>query len=335
MGYNTLKLCGAQVCDYLYVQSTPVGTTNFLSVDSEPSQWGSSTLLLSKFDENLVGGNSALVGNLSGYKLMRKKGDENSIKYVATLDEKFSGRYIVDYMVANDSAYTYYIYPFGNTSASGVVLSPFVTKEVTPKWDYWSLLVVDETDEENVFYLNKMFKFELNLATDDMNNNAVCSITQNFTQYPTIQYGTANYWSSALTSLCGFISCGNCDYVQTPDIVAEFKELSTDGRRKFLKDMDGNVWEVKVTAPINISTDDATLARVKSVKVSWTEVGNASDVSVINNPALSTNSWVLTKTGYAAPYTNYIWDDDEFWNDKKIWTETYSAGRDIEMPSSS
>lgn len=320
MGYNKIQLHGGQICDYLYVQSSPVDIENFNTVDSEPKNWNDDTTLFSKFDESLVAGNSALVGNLSGYKLMRKKSNESSAKYVATLDEKFSGQYIVDYMVANNSEYIYYVYPYNDISDSGVVLSPFTTQQITSKWNYWSLLIVDETEEDNVFYLNKMFKFELNITTDDMNNNAVCTVTQNFTRYPTIQYGTANYWSSALTSLCGFISCGGNNYNQTPDIIAEFKELTTDGRRKFLKDLDGNIWEIKITAPINISTDDDTIERIKSVKVLWTEVGDVSDISVINNPTSSTNSWVLTKSGYAAPYVNYIWENDNAWDNAKIWT---------------
>ena len=155
-----------------------------------------------------------------------------------------------------------------------------------------------------------------------MSNNAVVSINQNFTKHPTIHYGTANYWSSTLTSLCGFISCANdSEYIQTPNMIEELKSLTSDTRRKFLKDIHGNIWEVKITAPINISTDDRTLERIKTIKISWSEVGDAKGVSIINNPSIPTTSWVLTESGEAVPYISYIWDDQYKWDDSFRWTE--------------
>ena len=320
MGYNKITLHGEQICDYLYIQSSEVDFADFKYVNSEPQGWKEDTLLFSKFDENLIAGNSTLVGSLNGYELRRKKDVDSHTEYVATLTSVFESKHIIDYMVAGNSSYTYYLYPFDATSESGVTLSPFVSKQVTPKWNYWSLMVVDETEEENVFYLNKLFKFELNLETDDMNNNAIVSITPNFTKYPTVQYAPANYWSGGLTSLCGFISCNDVDYIQTPDMINELKALTTDTRRKFLKDTEGNIWEIKITSPIVISTNDETIEKIKTVKISWTEVGDVSGISIINNPTLSTTSWILTRTGEVTPYIDYVWDNNSVWDNSKLWT---------------
>lgn len=320
MGYNKITLHGEQICDYLYIQNSNEGLNNLKYVDAEPQAWSNNTLLLSKFDGNLVGGNSTLVGRMNGYKLRRKKGTDSHTEYVATLTDAFATKQIIDYMVSSNTSYVYYLYPFNVTSGSGVTLSPFVSNEVTPEWDYWSLLLVDETNEENVFYLNKMFKFELNVATDDMSNNAIVTVTPNFTKYPTIQYAPANYWSGGLSSLCGFISCNGYDYIQTPDMINELKALTSDTRRKFLKNPEGDVWEVKITAPIVISTEDDTIEKIKNVKVSWTEVGSAEGISVINNPDLLSTSWVLTRTGQPAPYIDYVWDNNSVWDNSKLWT---------------
>ena len=272
MGYHNIVLPGGQTCDYLYMQSKAVNNDDFKYVASEPSGWKESTLLFSKFNNNLVAGDSTLTDSITGYEVRRQKGANAYTEYVGTIketDDKNAKKYMIDYLVGDNTSYTYYLYPATTISESGVLLSPSITEEVKTDWGYWSLLVVDETEEEDVFYLNKMFKFELNLTTDDMNNNAVVSVIQNFTKYPTIQYGTSNYWSSSLQALCGFISCNDTEYIQTPNMIEELKSLTTDTRRKFLKDIDGNVWEVKITAPINISTEDNTLERIKSVKVSW------------------------------------------------------------------
>lgn len=324
MGYSTIILNGNQTCDYLHIQNTPVNASEVGYVNVEPNQWNDNTLLFAKFNNDLVAGDSKLTGSIVGYEIRRKKGASQYTEYVGTIkgtaDELKAQKFIIDYMVKNNSDYTYYLFPATTISESGVVLSPSITDEVKTDWGYWSLLVVDETDEENVFYLNKMFKFELNLQTGERNNNAVVSVIQNFTKHPTVQYGMSNYWGSDLTSLCGFISCNNVDYVQTPNMTEELKALTSDTRRKFLKDIDGNVWEVKIAAPINISTDDNTLQRVKTAKVSWVEVGDASGISIINNPNIPATSWLLTETGEALPYVDYVWDEHYKWNNSYRWT---------------
>ena len=341
MGYNKIILHGGQVCDYLYIQKelSDDELSNFKEVNSEPDSWNDKTLLFSKFNNNMIAGNSSLTGSIVGYEVRRQKGTDSYTEYVGTVKktEDNTGKYIIDYIASNKCDYTYYLYP-SSFSKNGIVLSPFVTEEVSPDWEYWSLLVVDETKEDNVFYINKIFKFELNLATDDMSNNAVVSVMQNFTKYPTIQYGTSNYWSGGLTALCGFISCSDDDYIQTPNMINELKSLTSDTRRKFLKDMDGNIWEVKITAPITISTNDQTLERIKSVKLSWAEVGDVSGISITNNPNTPLTSWLLTETGEAVPYVEYVWEEHYKWDNSYRWTanedvlktETSHIGRDLE-----
>ena len=56
MGYNSIKLYGKQICDYVHIQSLPVNNDDFKLVASEPSDWGNSTLMLSKYDNSLVAG---------------------------------------------------------------------------------------------------------------------------------------------------------------------------------------------------------------------------------------------------------------------------------------
>lgn len=323
MGYNKIFLYGNQTCDYLRIQNTKVNSDNVGYVNAESNQWDDDTLLSATFDNNLVAGDSSLTDNIIGYEIRRKRGSNPYTEYVGTItsppDGSPANKYIIDYMVKNNSDYIYYLFPATTISGSGVVLSPSITEEVRTDWGYWSLLVVDETDEENVFYLSKLFKFELNLQTGERNNNAVVSVVQNFTKYPTIQYGTSNYWSCELTSLCGLVSCST-EYIQTPNMIEELKALTSDTRRKFLKDIDGNVWEVKITSPISITTEDGTAERVKTAKVAWTEVGDAEGVSIINNPNTPSTSWVLTETGEVVPYVDYVWDDDSLWDNAERWT---------------
>ena len=273
--------------------------------------------------ENPLGaGDSVAIGSIDGYEVYRKKYNESHSEYIGTIQksDKDFGDIMVDYAAKNGIEYTYYFYPNVDTSKSGSVLSPLVTEQVSIDCPYWSLLIVDDTKEENVYYLDKLFKFELNLQIDEMNNNAQISVVQNFTKYPTIQYGSANYWSGSLSSLCGFISANCADYVQNTNMIQELKSISSDTRKKFLKDTDGNLWEVDISSPISISTENMALQSVKTLKLSWTEVGDANGVSIINNPNKAVTDWILTESGEIIPYFTYQWDENYKWDNSYLWT---------------
>ena len=327
MAYDKITLYGKQTCDYLYIQKSAPTADSFSYVNDEPSEWNDDTTLSANFsniEKPLSAGNSELIGSIEGYEIRRRKYNESYSEYIGTIKKNnngFATDFVIDYAVKNETEYTYYLYPRADHTKNGTALSPVVTKQVSLDCPYWSLFVVDETEEENVFFLDKMFKFELNLQEDDMQNNAQISVIQNFTKYPTLQHGTSNYWGGSLSSLCGFVSCNHVDYVQNVNMIQELKSLSSDTRRKFLKDMDGNLWEVDISSPINISTNNATIERVKTLKFSWVEVGDAEGVSIINNPNKSVFEWVLTETGEPVPYITYVWDEQYVWDDSYMWTE--------------
>ena len=342
MAYNKITLYGKQTCDYLYIQNNAPDEDEFSCVNDEPTEWKESTSLYANFSDEerrLNAGDSELIGSIDGYEVYRRKYNESHAEYVGTIQKggENVNDVMIDYAVRNGVEYTYYLYPNIDISQGGALLSSIATKQLAIDAHYWSLLIVDETDEENVFYLDKMFKFELNLQVDDMSNNAQVSITQNFTKYPTLQYGASNYWSGSLSSLCGFISCNDLDYIQNTNMIDELKAISSDTRRKFLKDIDGNLWEVNVSAPINISIEHTALQSVKTWKFSWVEVGDANGISIINNPNKPTTDWVLTESGEMIPYVTYIWDEQYRWDNSYRWTsndkiyETQSSnlGRNI------
>ena len=342
MSYNKITLCGGQTCDYLYIQTNPPAEDEFSYVNDEPDGWSNTTSLYANFsnEENrLAAGDSALIGTINGYEVYRRKYNESFAEYIGTIQKSGANMsdLMIDYAVKNGVDYTYYLFPNTESTESGTPLSPLVTKQLAIDTNYWSLLIVDETEEENVFYLDKMFKFELNLQVDDMNTNTQVAISQNFTKYPTIQYGASNYWSGSLSSLCGFISSNCTDYVQNVNMVNEIKSIASDTRRKFLKDTMGNLWEVNISAPINISTENTTIQDVKTWKFSWVEVGDTTGVSIIHNPKKKTTDWVLTETGEALPYFTYQWDEQYIWDNSYIWTandkvdttQSSNLGRDI------
>lgn len=323
MAYDTIKLNtnggGRVVYDYVYLASQAISDDSELkSVGSEPSGWDNNTLMYSKFNGDLAAGNSEMVDAITEYEVRRGHGLDGGTKYIGKIVR--NTKFIIDYLSANNTKYTYYLYPGSRKGQQDIFLDPLVSKEVKPEWEYWSLIVADETEDENVLYMSKVFKFGLNIQDTSMNNNAQVTVSPNFTRYPTVQIAPSNYWSGTLSSLIGYINCGTGDYTQTPNMVDELKELTTDTRRKFLKDIEGHVWEVKITAPIDVTNEETASGNIKTVTVGWTEIGVINDISVINNPDTPTTEWVLTETGEYVPYVSYIWDDDAIWNDEHYWT---------------
>ena len=327
MAYNKIVINKNQICNYVYIQSDNAGLDALHATNGEPTEWKDTTVFFANFNDSnhiLNAGNSELKGSIENYEIRRKKYNDSYSEYVGTIhpDKKF----MIDYAARNNMDYSYYLYPNASKTQTGTILSPLVTKQVAIDCPYWSLFIVDESDEPNVYYLDKMFKFELNLQSGDMNNNTQVSIVQNFTKYPTVQYGSSNYWSGSLTSLCGFIASNGVDYVQNVNMINELKEIASDTRKKFLKDMDGNLWEVDVSAPINITTEHTATCNVKTLNFSWIEVGSADGISIIDNPDKPAYSWVITESGEALPYMTYVWGDQYLWDDSYFWTANNNSG---------
>lgn len=327
MAFNKITLYGKQICNYLHIQADDPGEDAFSYINDEPSEWSDTTSFYANFnnkESRLSAGNSTIIGSISGYEIYRRKYNESNAEYIGTVRDSDADKNVndvmIDYAVKNGVEYVYYLFPNSDVTGSGAQLSPVVTKQLSIDVPYWSLLIVDETDEENVFYLDKLFKFELNLQIDDMTNNAQVTISPNFTKYPTLQYGASNYWGGSLSSLCGFIASNCTDYIQSVNMIEELKSISSDTRRKFLKDTAGNLWEVNVSAPISITTENMSLQDVKTWKFSWVEVGDTKGVSIINNPSKKTTDWVLTQSGELVPYFTYQWDDQYRWDDSYYWT---------------
>lgn len=327
MAFNKIILQGNQVCDYLYIQN---GEPNgFSQVNSEPDSWNENTILFADFDNpehSMTAGNSELIGSIENYEIRRKKYNESYSEYVGTIKAKddegndIDKKFLIDYAAKNNVDYTYYLYPGTDITKSGTALSPLVTRQTSINCPYWSLFIVDETDEDNVYYLDKMFKFELNLSVGEMSNNAQISIVQNFTRYPVVQYGNSNYLSGSLSALSGFISSNGVDYIQTTNMISELMSITSDTRKKFLKDIDGNLWEVNVSAPISMATEIVTTHNLKTLNFSWVEVGSAEGVSIIDNPSKPSYSWVITEKGEAVPYMTYVWGDQYIWDNSYYWT---------------
>lgn len=219
-----------------------------------------------------------------------------------------------------------YLYSFSIIDSNGVRSNEIaMPRAISPKWDHWTLLLGDNyinqegMEDTNKVIVKKIFLFELNTTSGQMNLGTKFSQQENFTPYPKIQRSYAHNWSGSLKGLLGVIAPNGVDFVQTPQMLEEWKQLAHNTQRKFLKDRDGNIWEIELSGAPSINNTDNLCFDLKTKTLSWTEVGNAEEIALY---AYNTSlDWVLTETGYPNPLKSYRISDSKFITNNEYLTD--------------
>lgn len=185
----------------------------------------------------------------------------------------------IDYSAPNNIECYYEVY-LGETAEA-----PYRTNVInTGDLGKWFLIVADdyfgpEGYDENKVIVSDIFEFEANVNFGNMSTNTDFSISKNFTKYPKVQRSYANYWSGTLSGLLGVIGEGG-RYTQTIDMLNKFKQLAIDPRRKFLKDREGNLWEVAISAAPTIETNIKLDVQLRTKSISWVEVADTTPTMI-------------------------------------------------------
>lgn len=318
MGYNLVQLKTGQKCDYLALKKTEFQDLDTVSMSEEPV-FGIDYYFVARFNDNLSAGDEQVTSSLKGCQIRRVSGSNINSEYVATIPQTPNANtFVIDYAATNNTDYTYYLFP---QSIDGKVeYAPLVSEQITTDWSKWSLFVVDNTEEDNVYTLAETFIFELNITSGDIQNNTDVKVIKNFTAYPKIIASNSNYWSGSLSSLAGYMTSSTDEYVQTPDMTRALKSLTTDPRKKFLKDIEGNIFEIKVTG-VGVKNHDNLTLQLKEKQIEWVETGDAQHISITNNPDASNHAWVLTEDGEALETVSYEWFNDAHWDMNMLWTQ--------------
>lgn len=284
---NYVQLGAYQICDFLQIIS---GTAPQSMIDAvyENGAYAPSwqdetveTLFLADFtDGSANAGNIVSSVPIMGYAIYRQQGSGTVLKHIA--DAPISTTQIWDFSTqSRQGPYTYYLFP---TSATSYVTDPLVTESLNPCLQAWFIYSAqqDETDE-TLYEVTKAFAFALNLEAGSVANNNAPSLLQNFTRYPTVQSATPNYQSGSLSSLIGavgFDENGKYTYHNTKDMRDAIWALSTTADALFLKSMEGDFLEIRVTGPITKSVlNDLRLATTMAVP--WAEVADTDGVSLV------------------------------------------------------
>ncbi len=264
-------------CDYLWVDAGTLGDSVVQALMSEAGYepvFTTDTLFLANFAEGLQAGNVSTDKAVQRWSVYRADASGENLALAATVPA--AEKSVTDCGAASQGVYTYYI--FGE-DAEGNVTTPMVSERISPVlWD-WSILVCTE-EAEDVFRVDDIFRFSLNVSSGSVSNNNKPNLLENFTRYPTMQMDPANYQSGTLSGYLGHVGA-DAEYSDTLARRDELFALPLSGKQLFLKSRKGDVLKIAVNGSITAQVQDNTRQQAMICAVPWVETGSAEGAQLV------------------------------------------------------
>lgn len=264
-------------CDYLWIESGTLGDSVVQTLMSEGGYepvFTADTLFLANFADGLQAGNVSTDEAVQSWSVYRADASGENLALAATVP--VAEKSVIDCGAASQGVYTYYI--FGE-DAEGNVTAPLMSRKISPVlWD-WSILVCTE-ETEDVFRVDDIFRFSLNVSSGTVSNNNKPNLLENFTRYPTMQMDPANYQSGTLNGYLGRVGAG-AEYSDTLARRDELFALPLSGKQLFLKSRKGDVLKIAVNGSITAQVQDNTRQQAMICAVPWVETGIAEGAQLV------------------------------------------------------
>lgn len=282
---TSMKVGGVQDCDYLQIVTGTLDPSVIQSqqVDGDYAPIEvSGTEFLADFGNELNAGTLYIAGTeIDGWAVYRQQKDNPVLMHITNTPMIVNA--ICDYSAcSNQGPYKYYVYPIGTDK---YITSPLMSNECYPVFWNWSILEC-EMSEEGSYELINEFCFGKNLETGAMSNNNKPAVLENFTRFPLVQLSPQRYKSGSLTSYIGNVKAG--EYSDTIDQREAIDELSVTTNDLFLKSRKGDLWEIRISDAISYDTLDNSKIQPVTASISWVQIADASEVSIIKGIANAT-----------------------------------------------
>ena len=221
------------------------------------------------------------LSSMTGLTLYRKTAGSNALEFIKSMS--LGTNQILDYSARSQQGpYTYYLYVEGSDTYQTI---PAISNDTNPCFWNWTVLSCTKDSDGN-FAVQTSYLFGKNLASGSISNNNKPNVLGNFTPYPLVQLSQQNYKSGTLESLIGTIDYteGQNQYSDTVDLKEAIYALSTTSNYLFLKSRKGDLWMIRPSGDITMTTMDNTKEQAQTVRFPWVEVGDASGVSIYQIP---------------------------------------------------
>lgn len=290
-GRNVLELGEGQIVDYICVgepqqpitfrELTPM--VHYASWDvpfaTEPQ---TASAFAITFDKSLSLSTLVIDGvNFTQLSVYREDYDSGLSSFIGYLSPQKN--IIYDYGVANNHTYSYigYITSTDNSVTSSLILE---SAPITTNWSYWTLFSAEDFNNPGVFEVIEQYRFGIDVNSHEMSNNMSTNKLETYTPFPKIQVAQSNHWSGSLTAVLANIDCTTGTIGDEQDMLDRLRWFCTDGKRKWLKDLKGHIWEVVITESLqaSYSTDRVGKSSPYKVTIPWCQVAEDSSVCLVS-----------------------------------------------------
>ncbi len=277
-----VTLYGNQICDYVnvlnYKMTVPeIESTHGNTFSPERDE---STILMARFTENIDGMDvTGLDSAVLSWSIYRLKIGDSRLEFVSKVNNDVTR--IVDYLVANDTAYKYYIYPELATQIASRVETQ---DKLTQWWDY-VIIGGTKTDQDNVYLVNAddVWTFKVNITSNQMERNIDKTSYNGVSKYSKVSVGLKNYATSGISCAIGDVNTYSKYYNDTADLLSDWNEFIVRNKVFVLKDRKGNVFNIQIMGS-SCNIDDNLLNQMQTISFSWQEIGSARGISFISLP---------------------------------------------------
>ena len=240
---------------------------------------------------------------LDGFEIYKRKRGELYEKYVCFRTK--DAYEIYDYDVANNSEYTYYLYPLslvgGKYKVVGVVGynngNPDV--ELYCKASFFGniLLVLRQnpTQDKGVCRVFKFYRWYLNLESTNYKNNSNIVLNSNYTRFPKVQRGKQNYLTVSLQNLVGYMDCSTNEIIDTQEMLDDIRYMTNSNYDMILKTNKGAILKVAPISNVEFDINETLSKSMTSMTLDLAEVGETKDISIVNKE--NNTRWMFTKDG--------------------------------------
>lgn len=247
---NSIAMEGMQDVDFIEVVSNVTSDQKTNMIDHWVSVFSNDALeeikaydnisLFADYDTSLDAGDYSIGGErVYGWEVYRKRKSEAFARHLCSLElDQMS---FIDYGCASQQGkYTYFIYPRSLTGT--YITSGMQSNTIQPVFWNWSIVEATYNKDNDQYNVVNEYIFRNNVSSGNISNNNAPGVTNNFTQYPTVQMSNVNYQSGTLTGLIGQV--GYTSYVvQYGNSLVDLSERFKIPEQQILDDNNLSTWE--------------------------------------------------------------------------------------------
>ena len=247
--------------------------------NTERPAWSSDTVLLAKFQENLIGGTLGIDGqSINKIIIKRRKRGEDLWQTLAVIDysSDLKSYTIIDKFIANETTYEYCVAPVANA----LVGTNSIPQEAYISYDHAHIF--DNTASYNLVYNLKIGTLSKNIGANTIETLSA--------RYPYIIYGQSDYAQGNVE--CLLVSeesaTGSVNIGEEAKLRDNIMEFLCNKQYKILKNYDGLYMLIQIIgSPTLTPLDD--MIGIYTVSFEYVQVGDANDLSTLESMAFELN----------------------------------------------